>query len=74
MGREQNSIQASLGLGADLEHRTLVLNNQVINTAIQNHNYNFLMIWKKIFVITEEDKNQVLNFMDTISNQGEIFF
>ena len=47
MGREHNSIQASLGLGADLEHSTLVLNNQVINTAIQNHNDNFLMIWKK---------------------------
>ena len=29
---------------------------------------------EKIFVITEEDKNQVLNFMDTSSNQGEIFF
>ena len=47
MGREHNSIQAPRGLDVDLEQSTLVLNKQIISTAIKNHNYNFLMIWKK---------------------------
>lgn len=61
---QRNTAAFRLRTGRDLKQTHPVLNKQIISTATKNHNYNFSMIWKKIR-ITEEDKNQVLNFMDT---------